>query len=136
MKRLPVPRWLLVVVAILPAVLAVGIFAFIARIQLAHDESRCPFREVETREVGADLRVREDARQCLPEIEEPRWLVLRAGADPLELGRFPLEADQVAQGFPWSVEIEEGRAVITVVNEGRGELVFREPGPEAERTAR
>ena len=129
MKRIPIPRWLLFVVAVFPAVLAIGIFVFSARFQMAHDEGRCPCHEVETREVAPGLAVREDARQCLPEIEEHRWLVVRAGAEPLELGRFPLEAEQIDRGFPWTAELVEGRAVVTVTNEGRGELVFREPDP-------
>lgn len=128
MKRIPLPpRWVLVLLGTLPAILSIGIFLFIARFQLAHDETRCPFREVETRDVAPGLRLREDARRCLPEIEEHRWLVVRAGAEPLELGRFPLEADQLERGFPWTVDVEDGRAVVTVTNEGRGELVFREP---------
>ncbi|UJR78223.1 hypothetical protein [Sandaracinus amylolyticus] len=127
-RRIPMPpRWLLFVLGILPAVLAIGIFAFIARFQLAHDEARCPFEERETRDVASGLRVREDARRCLPEIEEHRWLVLRDGHEPLELGRFPLEAEQITAGFPWSASVDDGRAVVTVTNEGRGDLVFREP---------
>lgn len=129
MKRIPLPpRWVLMVLGGLPALLAIGIFVFIARFQLAHDEGRCPFHEVETRVVSPDLRVREDARRCLEEIEEHRWLVLRTGAEPLELGRFPLEAEQTERGFPWTAELEDARVVVTITNEGRGELVFREPG--------
>ena len=128
MKRIPLPpRWVLMVLGMLPAVLALGIFAFIARFQLAHDEGRCPFHELETRAVTPSVRVREDARRCLPEIEEHRWLVIRGGREPLELGRFPLEADQTERGFPWTATLEDGRAVVTITNEGRGELVFREP---------
>lgn len=127
-RRIPLPpRWVLVVLGTLPALLSIAIFVFIARFQLAHDETRCPFHEVETRDVAPGLRVREDARRCLPEIEEHRWLVVRAGAEPLELGRFPLEAEQMERGFPWTAEVEDGRAVLTITNEGRGELVFREP---------
>ena len=126
LKDRPIPRWL-VVLGVLPAVLAVGIFGFIARFSLAHDEGRCPFAEVETRQVGPGLQVRQESRRCLPEIEEHRWLAVRGGAR-LELGRFPLEADQVERGFPWTATLESGHAVVTVQNEGRGELVFREPG--------
>lgn len=124
-----VPRWL-VVLGVLPAVFAVGIMIFIARFSMAHDEARCPFREVETREVGPAVRVREDARRCLPEIEEHRWTAIRDGRE-LELGRFPLESEQIARGFPWQASVEDGRAVVTIENEGRGEIVFREPGPDA-----
>lgn len=122
----PFPKWL-VVLGALPAVLSVGTFAFIARFGMAHDESRCPFREVETRAVAPGIRVREDARRCLPEVEEHRWSALRAGRPELELGRFPLEAALIERGFPWTATIEEGRAIVTVQNEGEGEIVFREP---------
>lgn len=130
MKKLPIPRWLVIAIAVLPAVIAVGIFAFIARFAIAHDESRCPFHEVETRQAeGGAVEVREEARRCIDEVEEHRWIAVR-GARELELGRFPLEAAQIERGFPWSIELEEGRAVVTVINEGRGEIVFREPAPE------
>jgi hypothetical protein len=128
-RRVSIPRSVLVGLAIAPAVIAVGIFGFIARYSLAHDEARCPFSEVETRASG-EVQVREESRRCLPEIEEHRWLAIRDGRAPLELGRYPLEAERVEHGFPWEVRQEEGRAVVTVINEGRGEIVFREPPPE------
>lgn len=126
----PFPRWL-VALGVLPAFLAIGILVFIARFSIAHDESRCPYHEVETREVGAGIRIREDARRCIPEVEEHRWVAIREGRPELELGRFPLEQAQIERGFPWAATIEEGRAIVTVQNEGEGELVFREPGPDA-----
>ena len=132
MRRLPrIPRWALVVLGVLPAVAAIGIFVFIARFSMAHDETRCPFHEVETRAVGEQVSVREEARRCLPEIEEHRWIAVRQGRPELELGRFPLEAEQIERGFPWDAVEDEGRAVVTVTNEGRGELIFREPAPDA-----
>lgn len=129
-RKLPIPRWLLITMAVLPVFLAIGIFAFIARYSMAHDEARCPFSEVETRAVSAEVSIREESRRCLPEIEEHRWIAVRAGRPELELGRFPLEAENIERGFPWQAIEEDGRAVVTVTNEGRGELVFREPGPD------
>lgn len=129
--KLPIPRWVLVLVATIPAILAIGIFLFIARFSVAHDESRCPFREVETRVVGTAVVVREDSRQCLPEIEEHRWVLRREHQAELELGRYPLESEQIERGFPWRAELNDGRVVVTVTNEGRGDLVFREPTPDA-----
>ncbi len=126
--KLPIPRWVLILVATLPAGIAIGIFIFIARFSMAHDESRCPFREVEARAVSADAIVREESRQCLPEVEEHRWVLLRQDRGELELGRYPLE--QIGRGFPWHADLEEGRVVVTVTNEGRGDIVFREPTPD------
>lgn len=130
MSERRVPRWL-VAIGVLPAIFAIAIMIFIARYSIAHDEARCAFREVETRELGPGVQVREDARRCLPEIEEHRWTAIRQGAPERELGRFPLESDQIDRGFPWSARLEDGRAIVTIQNEGRGELVFREPGADA-----
>jgi hypothetical protein len=127
-----VPKWL-VAIGVLPALLAVGIFVFIARFSIAHDEVECPFHEVETRTVAEGARIREEARRCIPEIEEHRWLALRGEGEGLELGRFPLESAQIERGFPWSAAVDDGRMVVTVTNEGRGDLVFREPPPGAPR---
>jgi hypothetical protein len=114
----------------LPAALAIGIFVFIARFGMAHDESRCPFREVETRRVATGLEVREEARRCLPEVEEHRWLVLREGGEPRELGRYPRRTAQPGQGLPWRARERDGRVIVTVTNVGRGDIVFREPPPD------
>lgn len=122
-SRVPTP--LVFAVAILPAALAIGIFGFIARYAIAHDERVCPFEERAVRTI-ADARIREEARQCIPEVEEHRWILVRRGRE-LEMGRFPLEAELVSEGFPWSLALEEDRVVLTVMNEGRGEIIFREP---------
>ena len=55
----PWQRKVLFVLAILPALFAVGLFLFIARGQLAFDEARCPYVEGEVREVTATARMRE-----------------------------------------------------------------------------
>jgi hypothetical protein len=129
-KKLPIPRWVLILIATLPAGIAIGIFFFIARFSMAHDETRCPFQQIETRVVSSSAIVREDSRQCLPEVEEHRWVLLRQGQREIELGRYPLESEQIERGFPWQATLEEGRVVVTVTNEGRGDIVFREPAPD------
>jgi hypothetical protein len=123
------PFWVPIAVffGALPAVLALFIFGFIFRYGWAHDEDRCPFHEVETRVVEGSVSVREDARRCLDEVEEHRWLVVRGDAEPLDLGRYPLEAELVETGFPWEARLEDGRVVIDVTNEGRGTFTLREP---------
>ena len=125
------PLWVPVAVffGALPAVFAVFIFGFIVRYGWAHDEDRCPFHEVETRSIDGSVSVREDARRCLEEVEEHRWSVVRDGGEPLDLGRYPLEAELVEVGFPWEARLEEGRVVVDVVNEGRGTFTLREPAP-------
>lgn len=125
------PWWLpiIVVLGAAPAVFALYILYFITRYSMAHDEGRCPYEHVETRPVAAGVRVREESRRCIDEVEEHRWLVERGTAPLDELGRYPLEADQISLGFPWVAAIEDGRVVITVQNQGRGEIVLREPLP-------
>ena len=129
------PWWLpiIVIVGALPAVFAIAIFVFIVRYGWAHEEARCPFHDVETREVDAHASVVEDARRCIDEVEEHRWSVVRDGAARLELGRMPLEAADIEAGFPWTARIEEGRVVIDVTNEPDGLFTLREPGVDAGR---
>ena len=79
--------------------------------------------------VDAGVSVREDARRCLDEVEEHRWSVVREGGEPLDLGRYPLEAALVEVGFPWEARIEDGRVIVDVTNEGRGTFTLREPAP-------
>jgi len=123
------PLWLVLVVIVgaAPAVFAIYILFFISRYSIMHDEDRCPYAHVATRDVGSGVRVREESRRCIDEVEEHRWLVERGTAPPNELGRYPLEAAQIESGFPWRAEVEGGRVVITITNAGRGELVLREP---------
>lgn len=126
-KKTPVWVPFAVFFGALPAVLALFIFGFIVRYGWAHDEDRCPWHDVETRALDGDVSVREDARRCLDEVEEHRWLVLRDGEEPLDLGRYPLEAALIETGFPWTAHVEDGRVVIDVTNEGRGTFTLREP---------
>lgn len=123
------PHPALVLIAILPALLAIGVFIFVARYEIAHDDARCPFQEVRSAQV-AGATVREDSRRCLDDVEEHRWVVLREGFAETEIGRYPLEAAHFDEGFPWEVRAEEGRAVVAVTNPGRGEMIFREPIPD------
>jgi hypothetical protein len=128
-KKTPWYLPIIVVLGAAPAVFSLYILYFITDYSMAHDEGRCPYAHVETRDVGAGVRVREESRRCIDEVEEHRWLVERGTAPPNELGRYPLEAAQIEQGFPWQAEIEDARVVITIQNQGRGELVLREPRP-------
>jgi hypothetical protein len=129
-KKEKTPWWLpvLVVLGALPAVFAIGIFVFLMRSGCAHDESRCPFHDVETRALDAHASVTEQARRCIEEVEEHRWLVTRDHAAPMELGRMPQE--RIGEAFPWTARIENDRVVIDVTNEPRGVFTLREPFPD------
>ena len=124
------PWWLpiAVVVGALPAVFAIAIFAFLMYSGYAHDEARCPFHDVETRALDGRTSVREQARQCVSDVEEHRWEVVREGSAPLELGRLPHE--RLGEPVPWHARLEDARVIIDVTNEPRGVLTLREPFPD------
>jgi hypothetical protein len=126
------PWWLPIVVVIgaAPAVLVIGIFVWILRTGFAHDESRCPFHDVETRELDPHARVLEQARRCIEQVEEHRWMLVRDALPPRELGRMPLEQERIGEGFPWQARLEDGRVVVDVTNEPRGVFTLREPFPD------
>ncbi len=121
------PWWLpiIVVLGALPAVLALIIFGVIVRYSVAHDEARCPYEPGETRTLRDGVSVREDARSCLDEVDDHRWVVLRDGYDELPLGNLPLMGE--ADGFTWEARLDEDRVVVDVTIRDRGELTFREP---------
>lgn len=124
------PKKLLIAIAIFPAILALGIFAHIARYQLAHRESVCPFVHVR-HEAIANSVVVEEKRRCLAEVEEHRWTVstpvVGTAAQAYELGRYPLSAEHIATGYVWTARIENDRVEVHVQNPARGEFVLRAP---------
>ena len=124
---------LLFVLAIAPAIGAIVIFALIARSELAHDESRCPYSEAELREITPHKSIREESRLCEPGVEDHRWVLLEDGQEPLELGRRRLASEHWARGYAWTAaeRQEEGdderRVRLEIRNVGLEPRVFREP---------
>jgi hypothetical protein len=127
-KKTPWYVPVVVVIGAAPAVFAIGIFGFVMYTGWAHDEGRCPFHEVETRQLDGHAAVREDARHCIEQVEEHRWLVVRDGQAPNELGRMAQE--HVGTAVPWTARIEDDRVIIDVTNEPRGVFTLREPFPD------
>jgi hypothetical protein len=125
-------RPLLIVLATAPVGVAVFAFAFMVHSEVAFDEDRCPYRTREERSVGDAVSVREEARACSDGVEEHRWVLLRDGDAPLELGRRRLVAE-LYQGYTWEAREENGRVRIEIRNPGQDPRVFREPGPDAAR---
>lgn len=128
------PRWrkpLLVLAAVAPIGVVLYIVAFQARYELAFDEENCPYVEVELREVGPGVTVREDRRSCLDGVEERRWVVHRSGHRPFELARRPLEAAAYGQGYAWDAEDDGTQVRVVVRNPGLEPRSFREPGPDS-----
>lgn len=120
----------LFVIATAPIAFAIFFFVFIARSEVAFDETRCPYVEQELREVRSGVSVREERRTCQDGVEEHRWVLLRNGREPLELGRRRLEA-ALYEGYSWAATEPEGRVRIEILNPGQHPRVFREPAPDA-----
>jgi hypothetical protein len=123
-------KGLLFVVATAPIGFAIYAFVFMAQSEVAFDEASCPYGEPEVREVRSGVSVREDRRTCQEGVEEHRWVLLRTGREPLELGRRRLEA-RLYEGYSWAATEPEGRVRVEIHNPGQDPRVFREPAPDA-----
>lgn len=127
---LPLPKWALWLM--LPGIVAPAlIFGFILWTESAHDESRCPFRELSrtTLKDGAD--VIEEGRRCVSEVEERRFRLERAGGSRV-LGERRFDSAAFASGkYRWAAVVtEEGEVQVTIHNQGHDDLLLREGTPE------
>lgn len=118
------------IVAVAPSVILVVLIGiFVARSELAHDESSCPFRDVEERLVIDGIAVLDQMRRCQDGVEEHRWIVLR-GEHRREIGRRRLhEPLYEASRYSWQAEMRDGFVHIDITNSGIEPASFRE-GPE------
>jgi hypothetical protein len=120
------PRWALWLM--LPGIAGpVLIFIFIAITESAHDPADCPYARVQQRELAADVAVREEARNCIGDIEERRFTVVRGETLRL-LGRrrFP-QSDFAAEGYGWDAVVsDDGEVQVTVQVPGHDDVLFRE----------
>lgn len=120
-------RPLLIVLATAPLGVIALAFAFMARSEIAFDESRCPYGEDgEVRLVRQGVRVREDVRRCQEGVEEHRWVLLREGEPPVEIGRRRLDRPYFEGDYRWSAVEEDGRVRLEIENPGQPPRVFRE----------
>lgn len=129
------PRWARYV--ILPGLFGpLLILGFIFITELAHDETRCPYVFGETRVLGPEISVREDRRNCLWDVEDHRFSVIRAGSEQV-LGRRRFRAEAFAPGnYAWSAELDKKDQVhVSIKNEGHADAQFRE-GTVQERAAK
>ncbi|MDH5673521.1 MAG: hypothetical protein OEZ06_15310 [Myxococcales bacterium] len=120
------PRWLLWV--IVPGVAApLLIFAFILLTESAHDSERCPYQQLERRELGPELWVVEEGRSCIEGVEERRYTLFRGGEARL-LGRRRFAPEDFAEGrHSWTAVVSElGEVQVTVHNAGHDPALFRE----------
>lgn len=85
------------------SVVVVGVM--VTRTEMAFDESRCPFVRVSVKDVGPRLRVADERRQCVTSLVEHRWLALRPGKPPNEVGRRRLAAPLFTPtSYSWTAE--------------------------------
>lgn len=124
------PRWVLWLA--LPAAAApFAILAFVFLSEGAHDPSRCPFVEVGRRKLGPSLAVVEHGRRCVADVEERRWTLARDGRTRVLGNRRLAHAAFAPERYRWAAELsEQGEVRVTVVNDGHGQVLFREGTPE------
>jgi hypothetical protein len=128
------PRWAryLLIPGIIGPVLVLG-FIFIT--EVAHDEQRCPYVPGETRVLSREVSVREDSRNCLWDVEDHRYSVIRGGNEHT-LGRRRFRAAAFAQDqYRWQAELSaQDEVKVRIQNQGHNPATFRE-GTLTERAA-
>ena len=124
-KQRRVLKWIAVAVFAPAAILFALVTFFVARTEYMHDESRCPFAEVETRALSSGEESLEEKRTCQEGVEEHRWILVRQDGSTRELGRRRLMTPQYDR-YDWSVRDEGGSVVVVVENEGVEDATFRE----------
>jgi hypothetical protein len=128
------PRWVrYLAIPGLIGPLLILVFIFVT--EIAHSESRCPYVPGETRALDPQVSVREDSRNCLWDVEDHRFTVLR-GTDEHVLGRRRFRKAAFAPGnYSWTAELDAKNQVhVRVQNQGHAEAQFRE-GTAEERSA-
>ena len=121
---------------ILPGVVGPAlILGFIFVNETAHNETRCPYVQGQPRSLGRGVQVREDTRNCLWDVQDHRFSVIRGDAQRV-LGHRRFRAEAFAPGrYVWNAELsDEDEVQLVVKNEGHGEARFRE-GKPSERSA-
>lgn len=97
------------------ALMVVGVLTvlvLIVRTERAHDEERCKFEPLDRRAL-ADAEVLEERRNCLPEVEERRYLVQRAERPLYELARKRLSSAQFAPDrYVWKLREEAPQQLV------------------------
>jgi len=107
------------------------VFVFVVRTQRAHDETRCPYKELSRRTVDDGAIVVEERRSCLPNVEDRRY-VLRRGQHVQVLGRRLFDsAAFAAPAYGWDAGVRDGGEVhIHIVTPGHESASFREGRPD------
>ncbi len=103
--RRRVLRWVAMGVSLTSVASVALVAVLVVRTESAFDEARCPFVRVSVRPVAPGVRVADERRQCTPDLVEHRWLALRSGKAPSEVGRRRLSPAPFAPGaYTWTAE--------------------------------
>jgi hypothetical protein len=101
-----------IVMSSLMVVTVLAIFVLIVRTERAHDEARCAFVKRSQRSLG-EVVVVEDARSCLPELEERRYSVARKNEPSFELARKRLPKPHFAgDRYRWTLREDEAHKLV------------------------
>lgn len=126
-RRQALIRRIGIIASALMAVLVLVVFALVVRSESAHDEASCPFALVGERAVGEAM-VIEEARSCVPEAEEHRWLLRRPGQTTVELGRKRLPRERFDKSrTQWKLSEDKNKQVVLEIQvDGRPFSAFHE----------
>jgi len=121
-------RRVLAVASAISVLLVVVVFVLVLRMEMAHDESRCPFHDRGARDIAPGVRIVEQARRCMSDVEEHRWLVSRRGGARKEIGRRRMEPRFFAAGgYRWEASEDDRRKIVVrVAARGFRTAVYRE----------
>lgn len=101
-----------VALSVLMVLLVLSVFVLIVRTESAHDEQACAFASLGQQVLG-NVRVVEQVRNCLPELEERRYLVEREGRGSFELARKRLPRERFDAGrYVWSVREDDDHLLV------------------------
>ncbi len=113
--------------SVLMGVLVLVVFVLVVRSESAHDEASCPFAPFGQRELGGAI-VIEEARNCVPEAEEHRWLVQRGDAKAVEFGRKRLPKERFSpERTKWKLSQDKNKLLVLEIEvDGRPFSAFHE----------
>jgi hypothetical protein len=111
-KRVRAVRILGMIASGLMVATVLVIFMLILRSERAHNDEDCKFAKTEQRVLGGTVVV-EERRSCMPELEERRYLVRRAGKPEFELARKRLPIDRFAKDrYVWSLREDKAQLLV------------------------
>ena len=113
-------------VSALMVLTVLAVFVLIFRNERAHDEDTCPFQAWSERAFSNGT-VFEEQRNCIENITERRYRVVRGDQPGFELARKRLSSDRFAQDrYRWEIGETGQRIVIKVFVDERLSSEFRE----------